>query len=147
MSYSIYIGEACLEASETELTAEWIVKQEEEPDAPTCPGDDMTGRSNYRAPGTLPWINTISLAGLDDLFFQTDHGLMRDERRISHLTEAHYQEIHAALEHWQKCHPHATPRFGLEVADEDAVLARLIWLDWWVRWALNNCVHPALYYW
>ena len=37
---------------------------------------------------------------------------------------------------------------AMGAADADVAnyhMARLIWLDWWVQWALKNCERPAIY--
>jgi len=56
--------------------------------------------------------------------------------------------VESALFSYEKIKP---PGFNPEGTTEDtaqfdAVLARLIWLDYWIRWAFENCETPAIYH-
>jgi hypothetical protein len=56
-------------------------------------------------------------------------------------------EVSLALERRQKKStlPPGFEGWGYEgPARYDYMLARLIWLDWWMRWALENCETPAI---
>jgi hypothetical protein len=66
-------------------------------------------------------------------------------------------KIQKARAKWAKTHPDSIPGFVSDgfIKDEyreeideeraDPILARLIWLDYWMSWALENCEHPAIY--
>ncbi len=156
MSYDIYIGNAelaVLEGLDDQPSSYYIrVNEMEHPDAPTFPNDDMTGNGNSRHPGYSQWTEFTRTAGLYDLFFNQDDGLMVAHPGNAALRPEHAKEIHKALERWQARHPDATPGFeafawGDEVPKHgyDPILARLIWLDWWVDYALKHCERPCIY--
>lgn len=147
MSYDIYIGQAVFEELEPEEIAEGLLPQlrvnrTEQPDAPTFSNDEMTGNGNSRHPAYSTWHDVTKIVGLEDLFFNKKTGLMREHPGCFRLTNEHYNQIAAALERYQSRHPKAKPGFSDEL---DGVLARLIWLEWWVRWALANCKAPSIY--
>lgn len=149
------------------------VNEVEVPDAPTFPNDDMTGKSNGRHPGYSQWANFCDEAGLWALFSDVEDGLMREHPGCFLLRPAHLVAVRKALKKWKKEHPRAVPGFGdreefergLRMSKKgtehherqrallekmptwgwDAVLARLIWLEFWFSWALKNCKVPAVY--
>jgi hypothetical protein len=161
MSYSIYIGNTEMDPVEDEDYTEGyttehsrivdgkvcyydpVVRETHHPEAPTFPNDEMTGNSNGRHP---------SYSGWHGLFFNEKHGLMREHPGHQPLKSWHAEEIERACARWKEEHPDAQPGFEKFSWEDDAVevgydpiLARLIWLDWWVKWALSHCEHPALY--
>lgn len=111
-------------------------------DAPTFPGDGMTANGNSRHPGYAQWARFCETAGLTELFFDDKTGLMRNHSGYEMLKNEHALEVKLALKRWQDAHPGAVPGFGEEY---DPILARLLWLDWWVSWALENCETPGIY--
>lgn len=167
MSYSIYIGNTTMRPVEDEevvtayarLTSgktcyyEPVVKEMRHPNAPTFPNDEMTGNSNGRHPGYRAWAEFCEVTGLEDLFFNREHGLMREHPGHAELHLEHVSTIHQALLRWQEAHPDANPGFERfswdDETDEemgyDPILARLIWLEWWMTWALANCEHAGIW--
>lgn len=121
-------------------------------DAPVFPNDPV-GNSNKRMPGYIPWVDSLNSSGLYDLFFDRDEGLMTSGRSSCHvIREQEYDKIVQAKKLWQDKYPEATPGFAKDNQDKDydmhdAILARLLWLEWWFRWALDNCSRPAIYSW
>lgn len=149
MSYDIYIGNAELrtyrdEHGEPEMYR-IVVEHMTNPEAPVFPGDEMTGNGNSRHPGYTQWGEFLRMVGLSDLFNSREDGLMYEHPGNAALREAHAKEIEEALEDHRLIYPEAVPRFGDEARPEDAALARLIWLDWWVKYALKNCERPCIY--
>jgi hypothetical protein len=156
VSYSIHIGNAEPVGDIDEAyaeTAEWggeirfpwngvHVPQVNLPDAPTFVGDEMTGNGNGRHPGYSQWSDFCEAAGLHGLFFEKHVGLMSSHPGTFALRAEHHAIVRAALTNWQNNHPNATPGFGDE---NDGVLARLLWLDFWMGWALGNCARPAVH--
>lgn len=170
MGYDIYIGQAvideeCVDEDSPRLTVRVIGV--ELPDAPAFPNDPLSEHRNSRSPSYTGWSNFLQAAGLSELFMNNDNGLMCEHPGCCKLFESHYTRIHGALEAWRQRHSDAVPRFSSvewggfimrrdghgavavepsdEATEEDSILARLIWLDWWVRWALDNCTLPAIY--
>jgi len=152
MGYNIEIGNAVPYAKEGRFG--WRVEHIKLDYAPTFPNDWLTGKSNSRSPSYSGWSDFCRLTGLYDLFFEEYEGLMHRHPGIVPLTKEHHANIKAALEKFQAQHPYTIPGCKGYPDDEDAEpfdgdeysynLARLIWLEWWMRWALDNCEHPAI---
>lgn len=168
MSYDIRIGEAVLdvpsadaadEYGDNELTVQ--VKPARSRCAPSFPGDFMTGRGNCRSPGYSQWTNFCREAGLYDLFFDEEAGLMRRHPGCFLLRPAHLVRVGAARKVWEQAHPGKVPGWDPDLdgfghdkttgqkrkpdPKYDGVLARLIWLEWWMGWALKRCKVPAIF--
>jgi hypothetical protein len=147
MSYSIKIGNAVPFHSkdEDELYASWVVESATSDDAPTFINDQMTGNSNGRHPSYSGWSDFLKKTDLGDLFYKD---LMEQHPGCVQIKPEHYERVHSALEDYQKI---ATkpPGFGdwmnnVDGSQYDPYLARLIWLDFWMKWALDNCETPAI---
>ncbi len=168
MGYSIYIGQAevVFDADYPEEALYIRVNRIENDNAPRFENDDMTGRSNNRHPSYSGWADFVRRAGLSDLFSNKETGIMREHPGCFLLTENHYQQIKSALEAWNVKHHDTVAGFsssglkpffvtpttsfvmmsdGGEDEERDHTKARLMWLEWWVRWALDNCSIPAIY--
>lgn len=158
MGYDIYIGNAEMvnedESKEGVLSYGIRVKGLHLPDAPVFPNDEMTNNGNDRHPGYSGWSEWCREVDLYDLFFAEYTGLMCEHPGNRALRQDHADRIEAALKRWQESHPDAIPGFdewdmrnpGKEPEHKyDPMLARLIWLDWWVKWALANCERPCIY--
>ena len=146
MGYDITIGEARMqfpEASEAEEGVEprIIAARTTHPDAPVFEGDGLTGNGNDRHPSYSGWSNFCGAAGLSDFFFDKSVGLMREHPGVAMLTQTHHARVLGALIGYRERNPGAVPGFG---GSGDGTLARLVWLEWWVRWALANCKVPAM---
>ncbi len=168
MGYDIYIGNITMRPLEDdEETTEYsrvingkvqyykpVVEGMKHPDAPTFPNDEMTGNGNSRHPGYAGWAEFCRRTGLYALFFDKTDGLMREHPGCTQLDSEHYRLIRAALDKWRYSHPDARPGFEeyswerqIEPVGYDGILARLIWLEWWVKWALDNCEHAGICNW
>src|SRR5439155_19741432 len=120
--------------------------------APTFPNDKMTGNSNNRHPSYSGWSHFCDVTGLSDLFFDRETGLMREHAGLQPLKPEHALVIDQALRKWREAHPCTVPGFEdwnpldrtYTETGVDPILARLMWLDWWVKWALKNCEMPAM---
>ena len=157
MSYSIYIGNAELagELDDGEYRASYEVPEVTLPDAPAFPFDEMSQNKNGRHPGYSQWDMFCQSAGLRDLFFDADAGLMRQHPGCFAITPDHLEHVRSRRMEWERRHPNAVPGFDFSprmhqptqddgVRDRDGVLARLLWLEWWMEWALQNCERPAI---
>lgn len=164
MGYNITIGEAVIETPDLEYADECgyditvSARGECHDGAPNFSGDSMTGRSNGRSPGYSAWTDFCRSAGIYDLFYNKDGGLMRKHPGTAFLAPKHGVAIGAALDKYRTLHPDAKPGWPEpvegghwhlgpwkpETEGLDGTLARLIWLDYWVQWALKNCTVPVL---
>lgn len=160
MSYDIYIGNGEVEALGDEDAAEFYVnvKRIELAEAPTFPNDDMTGNGNSRHPGYSQWTEFCCAVGLYDLFFDKQEGLMRQHPGTFALAPSHLDRVRTALDRHRAKWPGVTPGFrnplyptkDTPIDDSPEAyaagqLARLIWLEFWIAWALKTCEHPAIH--
>jgi len=146
MSYDIYIGEATFRIPEKSEIKDYnqikvTVNSVYLDEAPVFDDDGMTSNGNSRHPGYSQWANFVDKVGLNDLFFG-DGGLMSDHPGCSYITKEHVEQVKAALEKYKERFPDAKPGF---LGNQDALLARLIWLEWWMGWAVKNCKVPAIF--
>lgn len=158
MSYDIYIGEAVFSDPDKEYNDIWIVVHSIQlPNAPKFRGDDMTGQGNSRHPAYSGWSNFCDRTGLYKLFFDEHHGLMRKHPGCFRLRKTDRASIKEALDSYKAKHPNSIPGWcsckecnscfksdNLPHEELDGDLARLIWLDFWVDWAMNNCDVPVI---
>lgn len=145
MGYHIAIGNAVPEFSKDygELYACWVVKGTSNEDAPNFPGDILTKNGNIRMPSYSGWSDFCEKVGLHELFFDKHEGLFQQHPGCIMITQEHYQTVADALEEYQK-HAKRPPGFD-DFGNYDYNLARLMWLEYWVNWALENCETPAIY--
>lgn len=156
MSYSIFIGEAEVESdTDDEFYCRWSVKNNEHKDAPSFKGDEFTGKTNGRHSGYSQWGKFCKKVGLYDFFFNEDKGLMRNHPGCFHLEKQHLDTLKSCLDSLEIIDDRPPGLDERYIKDECADIpegeektsynkVRLIWLIWWVDWALNNCKHPAI---
>jgi hypothetical protein len=156
MGYTLTIGNAELGRGDWDYLA--FVPSMVMDDAPHAPNDANPG-ANYRWPSYSSWLAFCDEVGLRDLFYDEETGLLRPHPGCKILTPEIQEVISTALDRYRRNHPDAVARFDAPsgrgiVADlteppqyppSDYALARLEWLDWWVRWAIANCEHPAIH--
>lgn len=141
MGYSIAIGNAVNKSYRDgdELVARWEVEGATSDKAPVFEEDDMTGNSNGRYPSYSGWGDFARETGLEDFFFHRQEGLMREQPGCFIITEDHYNTVKKAL--MLRRGKGGKAGFG---DGEDYNLARLMWMEFWMRWALDNCENPAI---
>lgn len=173
MGYTITIGEARMETPDANEAMEWPHLRVgadgfANDDAPTFPGDAMTGNGSSRSPSYTAWGDFCEEVGLYALFFGAENrasrerganaGLMSQHPGAALLTKRHHEVIAAALDRYRAAHPDARPGWREVVAgghyfngpwkpeteNLDGNLARLVWMEWWTRWVLANCKIPTL---
>lgn len=149
MSYTFTIGNAVPEFSKDDgyLSARWVVEDAKLDEAPQFPNDGMTGQTNSRSPAYSAWADFCRSAGIYDVFYDERGRLHAGHPGCELLTQDQYTRIKVALEIYQR---NATlpPGFsdwdGKDEGKYDSTLARLLWLEFWMRWALANCETPAI---
>ena len=135
MGYRILIGNA------VETPDGPAIEQLHLDDAPAFPGDDDCHHLNERAESYTAWANFAEATGLHGMFFHPDHGLLTQHPGLAPITPAHVEEVQRALQRQVKSGRGQMPGFGVGL---DYTAARLLWLDWWMRWAVKNCESPAI---
>lgn len=165
MGYTLTIGNARLQVNKEDLRLDIEVDGFASDDAPTFKNDEMTGNGSSRSPSYTGWGDFCRASGLEELFFgggwdstygsykQCSEDFHRDEGLLAHhpgaalLCDADLEFVKAAREKWQTENPGTTPGFdGWSGESEglDYTLARLLWLEFWIDYALKNCEVPAL---
>jgi len=149
MGYTFTIGNAVPHHSTEDfpyLSARWEVEPMEHPDAPDLP-NDFSGKHNERSPSYSVWSDFLKEVGLYDLLMSECGFPIGGHPGCSGLTREMADRISEAR---RKFEEKAVLPPGFEPFDHtgpakcDYTLARLIWLDWWVRWAVDNCKTPAI---
>jgi hypothetical protein len=162
MGYTIIIGEAMIDVYEDSTSLDITAETVELADAPDFP-NDVNPRKNVRWPGYCTWHDFCEEVGLFDLFYDDEEGLIRPHPGVRRLTQDHADAIAQALARYPRSKPpgflgidafhelsarapklsDASEAFFAAHSPYDSTLARLLWLDWWVRWALAECTIPV----
>jgi hypothetical protein len=169
MGYTIKIGNAKPSFDESDfpyLMANWEVEDCELPDAPNFP-NDINNNKNERWPSYSVWDDFTKKTGLYKFFYGKYKRVDGIEIESDGLFEAAghpgcigitKENADFVTEALDKYKAQATLPPGFEVYDEhfhdcekegcklnyDCHLARLIWLEWWMQWAVKNCEIPAI---
>lgn len=159
MGYTLKIGNAVPHHNKEygELYASWEVEPRNSDDAPLFPNDEVTGNGNARHPSYSGWSEFCEETGLKALFYDKETGLLRGHPGCFILEPHHHATVADALNRWKRRATKPPGFSAFPVYDEekrdwitqdedkyDPQLARLIWLEWWMRWALANCETPAI---
>ena len=169
MGYDILIGErievktASVENDPCLTVSEYRVNGTEHSNAPTFFDGDISKNTNGRYPGYSSFSDWCCEVGLNDLFFDDEHGLMREHPGIVTLKENHLAQITRARQRWEMTHEDCKSKIPLKEKqplgykgrdiskrskiDEnyDWSYAKLLWYEFWGDWALKNCTRPAIY--
>ena len=152
MGYSFYIGNAIpvFPSEGNENTFSWEVERVEHPDAPEWKHDrksladalaDASKKTNGRHPQITQMKHFCKQANIEGLFFDGDGCLVPRRSCVTRLTKSHCHKITFARQKWEEEHPDSVPGW---YDNEDPILARLIWYEFWMKWALGNCGLPAV---
>ena len=150
MGYTFTIGNAVPKFSKEYfpyLSAGWRVESARHNEAPTFPGDEMTGDGNDRSPSYSVWDDFCRSVGLYDLFYDERGHLHAGHPGCIGIDQGFAAAVHSARLSYEAnaTLPPGFHGWSYEGPHEyDGHLARLIWLDWWVQWALANCETPAI---
>lgn len=169
MGYTLIIGEAKFEGCRDDAYLYVWAESEAHDDAPTFPNDEMTGNGNMRSPSYKGWSDFCRDTGLYGMFFgidgrrnpymQPDPASHRETPIMAHhpgftlINEEDALAVKQALDRHIAEHGELTPGFRdwrekEEEAPADALAcaqrARLIWLNYWFDWAVENCTWPVV---
>jgi hypothetical protein len=169
MGYNISIGQAEIEYDQDLLYMTIGVENATHVDAPDH--DPFTGNGNSRSPSYTTWSDFCKDAGITELFygqgwsredrwyrpcsddFHRETPILRDHPGAQPINEHDVEYVQRKLADYKELHPDAIPGFwdyGKEtdwkVVDNgtDPVLARFIWLEFWMDWAVKNCKQPVI---
>lgn len=147
MAYDIVIGQGVIRTDDDEIGPQMVVEEIILKDAPCFP-NDPTGQSNIRRPAYSVWSNFCKETGLTNWFFTPDGGVRGGHPGNFMITPMDIAVVSLALEKY-KTTTIEEPGFNESWERRGPIsyngnLARLIWLDWWMRWAIQNCTNPIL---
>lgn len=165
MGYTLTIGNAKLKVDKEDLILDIDVEGFASDDAPTFPNDQVTGNTSSRSPSYTAWHGFAEVAGITNLFYgggwdrdlrgyrscpedyHREEGLLAHHPGAALLCDKDLEVVREARKKWEDDHPGAVPGFdgwSGEKTGLDYILARLLWLEFWIDWALKNCEVPAL---
>lgn len=142
MGFNLQIGEAVIDCDADYCTISLSVIDEEHEDAPAF--GEPTDRSNQRWPSYSNWHNFIEKFNLSDVFNDEEKGLLREHPGISLITQWHKKRIDEEYEAFMRRYPNAKASYETDSLN-DEYLVRMVWLRYWVDWALSNCKVPSFY--
>lgn len=149
MGYTFKIGNAKPVFSKDygELRAAWEVEPATSDSAPTFPNDETTGNGNSRSPSYSVWADFCRQVGIYDLFYDDRGSLRAGHPGCAMITADDLSVVKEARQYYE-AKVTLPPRFeGWDYEGPqryDYHLARILWLEWWMDWALKNCETPAI---
>lgn len=169
MGYTIAIGEAVFNGDREEAYLRVWVKRERHDAAPSFNNDPMTGKGNERSPEYSVWTEFCRNTGLYPMFYglngrrnpymEPDPDCHRETPILAEhpgfvaINEKDVAVVKEALDKHIATHGDLTPGFrAWDESDEDAPAnatqcaerARLIWLHYWMDWAVRECEWPVV---
>lgn len=129
-------------------------------EAPEFPNDEMTAKSNSRSPSYSAWSNFCKDAGLYHVFYNSQGHLYGSHPGYIDIDQQMINEVEASVKVLQakstkppgfEGFPKYDPILGDHVTPDegryDYTLARAMWLEFWIKWAYNNCERPVIVNW
>ena len=100
---------------------------------------DVSGKTNERCPSYTSFGMFIGNTGLTGHVPAFSEG--GSDGNCFVLRTEHRDAVRDARVKWERAHPGAVPGWAPGL---DSTLAKLIWYEWWMTWALDNCERPAI---
>jgi hypothetical protein len=123
-------------------------------EAPDLLNDDFVRNSNCRLPSCTAWVEFTKETGLYEFFFNKETGLFSplygcaafDKKDVEVVQQAlkarqQYADEHGLVPGFEPDDPEERKNFKIKT---DPTLLRLVWLEFWMNWAINNCKNPAI---
>jgi hypothetical protein len=102
---------------------------------------EPTDFTNSRWPSYTAWAETMRTAGLHEAMFYGGT-LIGGHPGVRLVTPELRDAVSNALAGLRARFPGREPAF--DDTDEGCAMARLTWMDYWLRWALANCETPVI---
>lgn len=151
MGYVIKVGEVIPRIDENNVL-NWEIESFVHEDCPIFFGDNS--KANTRYPSYSVWGDFCEVMRLEDMFYLRAYDRTpKKAKGVIYLTEADLEMVSNSLAEYRSkvkippgfegedYEPTYTTNYDPKY---DGHLARLIWLEWWMRWAIANCKMPAL---
>jgi hypothetical protein len=155
MGYSLTIGELEIRYdNDIEVPRIRLTASSTRLDAAPAFGEP-TDFTNERWPSYSSWTEFCRNVGLRSLFYGDDDRedcLLENHPGCVPLTKKHVAEINDAMNAYKLLHPDAIPTYGNpknfyeadpDNSEENSFMCRLVWLQFWATWAINNCEKPV----
>lgn len=145
MGYTIIIGEMDIEYDQ-DLNRPYTFISAKEKRLENAPAfGEPTDYTNQRWPSYSSWEMFAKFVGLEDLFFDKMNVLCLIKSRPGYtpLTITHKKIVDEVYDKFKKKYPNVKAKF--DASDENRWFCRLVWLKFWIDWALVNCERPVFY--
>lgn len=113
---------------------------------------EPTDYTNQRWPGYDSWSDVLSHADMYDLFFE-DGRLIGGHPGVRLVTPELVTVVGVRKADFERRYPHVVATYGDPPSHmeedpsnppENETYCRVVWLDYWLRWALENCETPVI---
>jgi len=155
MSYTIIVGNAVPKQEKSflpRLVSFWEVENLYLDYAPAFP-NDCCNHKNSRSPSYTGWHDFCINTNLYEFFYNERGHLRMGHPGCWGISKKDADIVTVALENYKRNNKTGLPP-GFEdendvikdknIKNYDYNLARLIWLEWWMQWAVKNCETPAI---
>ena len=156
MGYSLIIGNANVVMFPEEGTISFNINLESNEDSPSVCG--YTGKSNHRMPSYSGWSDFCKNADIEELFFGK-RGWRPEMRSYDYCSPDFHREYPLLYKHpgtflltkgdveyltLKRAAYERKHGVSFEDRKKDIDYDRLLWLEFWVKWAVENCQFPAI---
>lgn len=144
MGYSITIGELSVDTSpEDGLESSCIFFSAKSVSIEGSPAfGEPTDGTNMRWPSYSAWYKFMDYVGLKDIFYHSGN-LIGGHPGVRLVTTELLQRVQIAKTQMEMMTP--PPVATMEnYTEKNGYYCRLIWLEYWCTWAINNCKVPVI---
>lgn len=144
MGYSITIGELDIQKNPEdglEASCLWFSAIGVSIDGSPAFGEP-TDSTNQRWPSYSAWSNFMDYVGLTDVFF-FDGNLIGGHPGVRLVTNNMVSRIKEAREKLESMDEPPLPTME-NYTEKNGYYCRLIWLEYWCEWAIENCNTPVI---
>lgn len=155
MGYSITIGELKVcQHPEDGLDSSCISFDADSVKIENAPAfGEPTDYTNSRWPSYSGWSECLEDAGMYDLFFDSGH-LIGGHPGLRLVTKELVYAVSEAKQEFEYKFPNVKATYGSRGDDiwdvdkknprENSTYCRMVWLDFWLKWAIENCDIPVI---
>lgn len=104
---------------------------------------EPTDHTNERWPSYSAWSNFLKAVDLYGVFYYGSGHLIGGHPGIRLVTQELVSAVSSALTGYRERNPGVEAAFN-EGDERCGYLCRLIWLDYWLRWSIENCETPVI---
>jgi hypothetical protein len=139
MGYTIGIGQLVTEHYD-ETYVGYGVEGAHHDEAPAF--GEPTDFTNARWPSYSSWQDALFETGTEKVFFTPTGHVIGEHPGFREITQELYDEFKTNMTAFEDKHPDIKATYKGTV--NDGRYCRLVWLDYWLKWALANCENPVI---